>query len=277
MRTDARQLGTGIAAPAPRHWRSLPAFTLVELLVVIGIIALLISILLPTLHKSREAANRVKCASNLRQIGLAMIQYTNENRGFLPYTSRNTLGDIHDADWFWWQEVRFDRVEESALAKYIPMKKENLEVFRCPSDDVPVRPRQNAAGVGPYNYSYAMNFLICGKSNAIGATYNGVPMPPVAKRLSMVRKSSDKILMYEEDLSTIDDGNGHLWTGGKTSVNLLALRHDWARRKDQDTSTDANPVPNPQGQGNALFCDGHCDIVSRQQAHSQEFADPNFQ
>jgi prepilin-type N-terminal cleavage/methylation domain-containing protein/prepilin-type processing-associated H-X9-DG protein len=59
-------------------------FTLVELLVVIGIIALLISILLPALNKARENANITKCASNVRQISLALFNYATENKGRFP-------------------------------------------------------------------------------------------------------------------------------------------------------------------------------------------------
>ncbi len=79
----------------PSVQSSSKGFTLVELLVVIGIIALLISILLPSLNRARETANRVKCASNLRQIGQAIQLYSNENKGAYPRTFFDGTGGIY--------------------------------------------------------------------------------------------------------------------------------------------------------------------------------------
>lgn len=259
--------------PLTRSRRSVPqrtprrGFTLVELLVVIGIIALLISILLPALGKSRENANRVKCMANLRQLGVAMISYTNDNRGFLPYDTRNS-GE-NSEDFLWWQADRFNRVDESSLAQYLSITTTNLGVFRCPSDEYLVRKKTNNATIGPYFFSYSMNWLIVGgHSNAASAT----PPLPITQKLTQVTRNAEKILMYEEDQSTIDDGNGELYTGVDKPVNLLGIRHDWTKRKTADVATAAMPIPNPDGKGNCLFCDGHVDYLERQVAHSYDHA-----
>ncbi len=77
-------------------------FTLVELLVVIGIIAILIGILLPTLSKARQAANKIKCASQLRQIGQFAAMYAQAYNNFLPlgYVSYDTYAPGTDVIWF---------------------------------------------------------------------------------------------------------------------------------------------------------------------------------
>jgi prepilin-type N-terminal cleavage/methylation domain-containing protein/prepilin-type processing-associated H-X9-DG protein len=70
----------------PRNWSSRRAFTLVELLVVIGIIAVLIGVLLPVLSRVQERGRNLKCQTNIRQILVAMRGYAEENRGCFPYS-----------------------------------------------------------------------------------------------------------------------------------------------------------------------------------------------
>src|SRR3954452_12969436 len=91
------------------------AFTLVELLVVIGIIAVLIGILLPALNRAREAAKSTACLSNIRQLSVAFVMYANENKGCLPASSRG--GSPLDNDFI---QYRSDRdLDHSAIAKYL--------------------------------------------------------------------------------------------------------------------------------------------------------------
>ncbi len=84
------------------------AFTLVELLVVIGIIALLVGILLPSLNKARQSARAIKCASNIRQLGIGMLMYADQNKGVIPYDGDprygNTDGDRNARSLGWWED-----------------------------------------------------------------------------------------------------------------------------------------------------------------------------
>ncbi len=77
--------------PIARNCRVGSGFTLVELLVVIGIIAVLVSLLLPSLNKARESAKRVSCAAQLRQVCSSLMLYANANRGWFPNVGSNAF------------------------------------------------------------------------------------------------------------------------------------------------------------------------------------------
>jgi prepilin-type processing-associated H-X9-DG protein len=299
------------------------AFTLVELLVVIGIIAMLIGILLPTLNRAREAARQSKCLNNMRQITIAALSFAQEHQGWMvgraggnipynPQTGKNPFGGAVDitspGNWIAW-ERKIDpvtgaasggadqNITYSALARYLSVKQKIHatpeeanrispkleELFRCPSDNLELRPNPDKA----YRYSYSMNDLFLpgagGAPQPADVTdYTNVPTPAPVKgqrngfiftgKVSSIRRPSEHLLLVCQDEQRLDDGvfkpNAAKWANNVG--DHVAARHE-SKFKPQKTST-GDPKPNVNARGNVGFCDGHAEFLSRKEAVSQRYS-----
>ncbi|HSZ58779.1 MAG TPA: type II secretion system protein [Tepidisphaeraceae bacterium] len=311
--------------------RARSAYTLLEVLVVIGIIALLVSILLAVLSKARETARRTACENNLQVIAKAILLYVNDNDGFFPFAAarKDDLGmgqppEGHlSADWIYWQcgpndklpagsvpapqgnGLVIDDVDKGGIGKYLgcsDLSLSGLQMLRCPSDarlnnsamgsSTPAGggyPNMN--GQSPYPFSYVLNAFM---SSANFSTGNNPAVPPGcnAKTLAKVKDPGTKILVFEEDPRTIDDGNGALCppnpTGG--AVNMLSIRHDYVEIDDQSARNNGlDPVSmsvipgtppqltisNSGRRGNVAFCDGHAEFIQRGTAHLKDYWAPD--
>jgi prepilin-type N-terminal cleavage/methylation domain-containing protein len=167
------------------------AFTLVELLIVIGIIAVLIGVLMPVLAKARAAANRTVCLSNIRQLGIGILMYCNENDGWFPTCAWAENGISHKQfpdDWIHWQANR--NLDDSAIAKFVGRGEKLKSILRCPADSFDGRKTRITAspGQGPYLYSYNMNHAI--------AT-NVKPYPGQRTKITQWRAPCRKIMLTE--------------------------------------------------------------------------------
>jgi prepilin-type N-terminal cleavage/methylation domain-containing protein/prepilin-type processing-associated H-X9-DG protein len=108
--------------------RLLPAFTLIELLVVLSILALLSAVLLPIFASEREKARQATCASNLRQLGLALIQYAADHDNGLPPLSLNVYSVKVG------RNVQLDRVQNEALIASVAPYTRSAAIWYCPDD-----------------------------------------------------------------------------------------------------------------------------------------------
>lgn len=192
------------------------AFTLIELLVVVAIIAVLISLLLPSLVQSRIHAKRVVCTSNLRQLYQGFIMYTDNNSGKLPISQNHTDGDPNTNTWvpyIYNYTVRFDPPKTGSSSYF---DKFTTSVFRCPSNENALDPDRSKL----FWVSYGIPFLINGTwaSGASAAMISSINEP----------KRPDKAVLIGDSFR--DPGliqmNDYI-----TYYNAFAIRHNGSLNK----------------------------------------------
>jgi prepilin-type N-terminal cleavage/methylation domain-containing protein/prepilin-type processing-associated H-X9-DG protein len=207
-------------------------FTLVELLVVIGIITVLIGILIPALSAAKRQAGRVKCASNMRQIAMAVINYTSDNKGSFP------LGGLQVGGWVHWGNDPERKPNDAKIVPYLGGTFK-LDLFLCPADS---RIRNTGFNGWNYPYSYTMNLHLF----SLGDGFH-------SRRISSIRRSSEKIMLVDEsEISISVDKWQPITVPLHATSHIPSVRH--TTYKDQRLELTS-------GHCNIAFIDGHVDFV----------------
>ncbi len=183
-------------------------FTLVELLVVIGIIALLIGILLPALGRARQIAKDTVCASNMRQVTLALMIYANGNNGLLPQADTSAAGNGIAWHVQIWQTVMRTPLSISDITGGGNYSYLAHTPFECPAADQSksitpsVPPWINVDGYDNSdhrNNGYALNIDLPGTIPNSWSTPASIESPQIveSKRLTAVRHASEALLLAD--------------------------------------------------------------------------------
>jgi prepilin-type N-terminal cleavage/methylation domain-containing protein/prepilin-type processing-associated H-X9-DG protein len=256
-------------------------FTLVELLVVIGVIAALIAMLLPVLNGARRHGERVQCASNLRQLAIAFISYCNDNHGWFP-SSGASRDSAMPSDWLHWRPA--DNLDNSAVARYLgrPL---NPAILRCPADDWAAHGKAlAAANIGYSMQSYVYPFSYCSNwwlscDQAVGQSRQQVLGRNSLPKISMVKAPSTASLLGEVDERVLYASAWAPSAGTQTGIvwaQLLSIRHDAPKPREVWRPYFMPAASNPDARGNLAFADGHVDFAPRRVAQDPRVYAPQL-
>lgn len=235
-----------------RSARSLSTgFTLIELLVVIAIIAILAAILFPTFAQAREKARQAACLSNMKQIGLAFLQYNQDYDEYFP--------GLYSGDWGNSTARWMDNIQP-----YV----KNTQIFNCPSDAdqgnkyIPNRGTLDLNATPPDGFgSYVASNAYWGNASGGGGAEWAGPM-------SGAQNVTNAIPAIEDPAGTflVGDGNGSFqlawaWNNGgwgqPTALDTTVKPASIHGQSSTPTNLEGMVIARHQNMTNILFCDGH--------------------
>ena len=218
------------------------AFTLIELLVVIAILAILAAMLLPTLSRSQESAWRIKCASNLRQLGIAAQLYWNDNDGkcFSTKTISTNGGVIHWCGWLDSSRPEGQRLYDFSSGKLFPYLSSS-DVRLCPSlNSAMGRLKLKATNIVFFSYGY----------NGVSLSPTNASLPPI--NISQVIRPTITALFA--DAAQVNDFQ-------LPASHSNPMLEEWYYL--DNPTNQSSPGYYPHGhfrhsqKANVAFCDGH--------------------
>jgi type II secretory pathway pseudopilin PulG len=227
------------------------AFTLVELLVVIGIIALLITVLLPALNKARQQANLIDCESRLRQMGQALNIYVSENAGLLPYSDvrhdptgttpwENNVSDPANQEFSWYWTFTLSKEIQANITGTDGLVHNLSPIFRD-VDTIDVN-------YGRYVNHYTCNPRIFPDNYESETTQSGpwvAPQYVIPRKFSNVKPST--VFLFWDAPQVQDWGPGNVAYEQATEIDCNTLEFDSYLFLNSPTTLSYNRAVEPGG------------------------------